>query len=76
MGGTISVRHYTTNQTTLENHMDHSIMWKAVFPGSYTNISCNGELKPAIKETDILGNVYSYVELEIKPQKSITAICE
>lgn len=76
MGGSISVRHDHTNKTTFKSHIDQPILWKAVFPGSHTSISCNGKPQPAITETDVLGNIYSYVELEVKPEKQVIALCE
>ncbi len=76
LGGTISVRHDHTNQTTFENHINQPIVWKAAFPGVYASISCNGKSLPAITETDILGNMYSYVEIEVKSGKQAIAMCK
>ncbi len=76
LGGSISVRHDHTNKTTFKSHIAQPVIWKAVFPGSYTGISCNGKLRPATMETDVLGNVYSYVTLEVKPGIQVVAICE
>lgn len=75
MGGTISVRHDRTNKTIFKNHIDKAVMWKAVFSGRHTTISCNGKLLSASTETDVLGNVYSYVELKVKPGKQVVASC-
>ncbi|WP_455584265.1 hypothetical protein [Bacteroides sp.] len=76
MQGSISVRHDQTHKTTFKSHINQSIRWKAVFPGLHTSISCNGKPQPAIIETDLLGNIYSYVELEVVPEMQVIAICE
>lgn len=76
MGGSISVRHDHTNKTTFKSHINQPIIWKAVFPGSHTSISCNGKPQPTMTETDVLGNIYSYVEFEVKPETQVIAICK
>lgn len=76
MGGAISVRHDSTNKTTFKNHINQSVVWKAVFAGVHANISCNGKLLSAKTEKDLLGNIYSYVELKVKPGKQVVATCK
>lgn len=75
MGGSVSIRHDGTHKTTFKSHIDQPVIWKAVFPGAHSFISCNGKQQPALTETDVLGNIYSYIELEVKPETEVVAVC-
>lgn len=76
MGGSVSVRHDLTNRTTFKNHLNQPVTWKAVFSGSHSEISFNGVSKIVKTEKDILGNVYSYAEFEVKPEVEVVAVCK
>lgn len=74
-GESISVRHDNIYQTTFKSHLGKPVTWKAVFPGSHTHISCNGKPRQVITESDLSGNIYSYIEVEVKPEEQVIAVC-
>jgi len=71
--GLITVRQEANNQTTLINNSAKEFIWRVVFPGFSPEIKVEGKGLQAKQFSDILGNVFSYVEVKIKPKSQLTA---
>lgn len=71
MEGKISVLHYNKSKSELVNKSAESFTWRAVFPGKYNKAEKDGEVLPMKHFEDLLGNVYSYVDVESAPGKSV-----
>ena len=71
--GLITVRQEANNQTTLINKSAKEFIWRVVFPGFLPEIKVEGKGLQAKQFSDILGNVFSYVEVKIKPKSQLTA---
>ncbi len=74
MEGKISVLHYNKSKSELVNKSAESFTWRAVFPGKYNKAEKDGEVLPMKHFEDLLGNVYSYVDVESAPGK--VCLCE
>lgn len=59
----VTVRHDGNRKTTLINQTGPSLIWCAVFPGSYDNLIVNGKPMKANPEEGTLGRKYSWVRI-------------
>lgn len=63
--GLISVTHQSAEKTIFTNKSILPITWRAMFQGSFQHIKVNGVKLPTSKYLDEIGQVHSYVNVEI-----------
>lgn len=68
----IQLRHWDKG-TTLTNHGKKAINWRVAFYGNIPFITVAGKKVKAVQEADIMGRSISYVEVQVLPEKKITA---
>lgn len=71
-GELISVRHDSNGSSTLRNRGRYDLTWQACFYGEYGSISVNGRRHPALHGHDAMGNPFSYIEVQVRPGRSIS----
>lgn len=67
--GRISVFHQSERKTQFLNKSNDEVIWRAMFPGEVTRI--NGS--KALPTTDVLGNLYAYLDISCPPGILMTA---
>ncbi|NUQ30125.1 MAG: hypothetical protein HOQ35_16615 [Acidobacteriaceae bacterium] len=72
LGGTIDVKHDGHRSTTLTNHTQHAIEWRASFPGRLNGLTVNGKAQAARTATTEGGEAISYVLVRVLPGQSLT----
>lgn len=75
-GGFINLTHFGRTSSRFVNHTGAGLVWKAAFTGSHDNIMVNDRKVKAKKAADLAGNVYSYVEVEVRNGKVANASVE
>lgn len=63
--GYVSVRHDGKKGSEFTNNTGEKIVWRASFTGKQESMQINGKKQKATVETDILGNSFSYVDIEL-----------
>lgn len=71
--GYVSIEHTGRKESRFTNNTGKSILWRAAFKGDHAKITINGETHKAITQTDVLGNVYSYIDTEIANGETLEA---
>ncbi|MEU6825435.1 hypothetical protein ABZ921_32860 [Streptomyces atriruber] len=72
-GNTFTLRHDATTKSTLTNNTGtDTYTWEARFPGKHTTIKAAGKDHPA-KTKQINGKTYSYAEIPVAPDQTVTA---
>ncbi|MDD4637070.1 MAG: hypothetical protein PHI48_05225 [Bacteroidales bacterium] len=68
--GYISVRHEGKKATEFTNNTGEKIVWRASFAGKQESVLVNGKKQKATIAKDILGNSFSYVNIELANNKT------
>ncbi len=63
--GYVSVRHEGKKATEFTNNTCEKIVWRASFAGKQESVQINGKKQKTTVATDILGNIFSYVDVEL-----------
>lgn len=71
--GYISVKHTGKTATEFVNNSDDKIVWRATFAGVHNKITVGKELLNAVAFEDVMGNSFSYVDVEVEPRTMIAA---
>ncbi|MFJ6011396.1 hypothetical protein [Streptomyces sp. NPDC092952] len=70
---TFTLRHDGAGRSTLTNGTGPAAYtWQARFPGNHPKIKVNGKARPA-KTSKADGETYSYIEVEVRPGRTVTA---
>ena len=72
LGTSINVKHEGLIKSTFTNNGNMTIKWRASFYGEYKELKVNNKRVSAKYETDIMGNIYSFVDVEVTPEKTVT----
>lgn len=67
MGRMVSVEHRGREETRFTNNGVTSVYWKAGFASDANTLLCDGHREAAQLEMDVMGNVSSYVTIEVMP---------
>ena len=59
--GTISVSHQGHSSSTLTNHTNRTVRWRAEFMGEHNRLYCAGKAPRTYRHTDVYGNTYTYI---------------
>ena len=70
--GTISVRHTGNEASQLTNHTGGTVNWRASFKGKHPTLYINSRPYPASKSIDELGNIVSYLSIEVKEGETLS----
>lgn len=70
--GTISVRHTRNEASQLTNHTGETINWRASFKGKHTALYVNNCSYTTFESIDELGNIVSYLFVEVKEGETIS----
>ncbi|MFI0468328.1 hypothetical protein ACH347_29955 [Saccharopolyspora sp. 5N102] len=72
-GNTFTLRHDGAIKSALTNDTgSDSYIWQARFPGKHSTIKVDGKDRPA-KTEEINGKTYSYTEVSVAPNQTVTA---
>ncbi|QEE30716.1 hypothetical protein FTW19_23595 [Terriglobus albidus] len=72
LGGTIDVKHVGHRSTTLTNHTEHAIVWRAAFSGPKTNLAVDGKAQASRTTTTEGGEAIRYVLVRVSRGQSLT----
>ena len=73
LGTIIGVRHEGTAKSMFINSGNSTVKWQASFYGDHRTIKVNNREMDAESATDGTGNRYAFVEVEVSPNKKVTA---
>jgi len=68
----MSLRHDGTSSTTLTLHGSKNLLWRAAFQGKHQELWVRGRSIRTTIEQDLAGDYFSYADIQIYPQESIT----
>lgn len=71
LGTDVDIKHEGQSKSILTNKGNTHIKWRASFYGEYKEIKVNNKKVPAKYNTDIMGNVYSFVDVEVGSEKTV-----
>lgn len=71
--GLISIMHTSEIKSSFMHKGKQDVTWRVMFEGEYPDILCNGKKIKALSYADIMGNVYSYVDISCPAGECITA---
>jgi len=68
----LSLRHEGRDTSTLTLHGSENLLWRASFQGKHQVLWVRGRSLRATIKQDLAGDFYSYADIQIYPQESIT----
>ena len=73
LNATVTIRHDGATKTAFTNGGAGILKWRASFYGAYKTLRIGARDLPAQTAADEMGNLYSFVDVEAAPRKTITA---
>lgn len=67
LGGTISVRHDGNKTTKFVNNTPGNLTWEAAYMGKMDELTVNGKQQKTKSRADLMGNIISYIEINLAP---------
>ena len=72
LGTKINVKHEGMVKSIFTNSGNVNIKWRASFYGEYKELKVNNKRVSAKYGTDVMGNIYSFVDVEVASEKTVT----
>jgi hypothetical protein len=73
LGTTVSVKHEAAGRSTFTNSGTGGVQWQASFYGDSQMIRVDNQDMKAGSVVDAMGNRYAFVQVEVPPQRTVTA---
>lgn len=76
LSGKISIMHYSDHETGIINKSNKPFTWRIVFPGEKRQIRKGNVSLETKQYQDLLGNTFSFAEIQCQPQETVKVIAQ